>query len=122
MFPLTRALQLDHPVPSFVRYVACIFVWLGLWLMSLLKRQVGFVEGRGTFGVPALWARLLLCEQALLPLPPVEGACKPISLQLLVHSRSRKPFPITTSFCLCLAFCRGLEKCFIKWNRNLITN
>lgn len=66
MLPLTHALQLDHTVPFFAWYVACIFVWLRLWLMSLLKHQAGFMEGCGTLDVPALWALLLLREQMLL--------------------------------------------------------
>lgn len=42
MFSLARALQLDHPVPSFVRYVACIFVWLGLWLNVIAQTPSWF--------------------------------------------------------------------------------
>lgn len=48
----------------------------------------------------------------------LEGSCKPISLQLLIYSKSQKPFPITASCCPFLTFCKGLEKCFIKWNQH----
>lgn len=123
MFPLTHALQLDHPVPSFVWYVACIFVWLGLWLMLLLKCQVGFVKGCGTFGVPALQAHLLLREQTLLPLPLVGRGLQAHQLATACPQQEPKAFPnnlfILPVPCILQRFGKVLHKMESQFNNKL---